>query len=191
MATIKTQLEASGVSKFQQQMRQASGAVKAMGAELKVAEAAYQQTGDQAAFLAEKSSILKQQLEEQKKAVSAAEKALEQVKKQYGENSTQANAWRTKLAQARATLIQTETAIRNTDAAMDALGKDDVSGVADGLEDVDKKAQGAKKSADDLGESVGNIDQKLDVQAITGAIDKITSGFDRVIQKAAQMGKAI
>ena len=191
MATIKTQLEASGVSKFQQQMRQASGAVKAMGAELKVAEAAYQQTGDQAAFLAEKSSILKQQLEEQKKAVSAAEKALEQVKKQYGENSTQANAWRTKLAQARTTLIQTETAIKNTDAAMDALGRDDVSGVADGLAQVDEKAKGAKKSADELGDSVGSIDQKLDVQAITGAIDKITGGFDRVIQKAAQMGKAI
>lgn len=191
MGTIKTQLEASGVSKFQQQMRQASGAVKAMGAELKVAEAAYQQTGDQAAFLAEKSSILKQQLEEQKKAVSAAEKALEQVKKQYGENSTQANAWRTKLAQARATLIQTETAIKNTDAAMDALGKDDVSGVADGLAQMDEKAKGAKKSADELGDSVGSIDQKLDVQAITGAIDKITGGFDRVIQKAAQMGKAI
>jgi len=191
VATIKTQLEASGVSKFQQQMRQASGAVKAMGAELKVAEAAYQQTGDQAAFLAEKSSILKQQLEEQKKAVSAAEKALEQVKKQYGENSTQANAWRTKLAQARATLIQTETAIKNTDSAMDALGKTDVSGVADDLAQVDKKAQGAKESADDLGTSVGGIADKLDVQAITGAIDKITSGFDRVIQKAAQMGKAI
>ena len=191
MATIKTQLEASGVSQFRQQMQQASGAVKAMGAELKVAEAAYKQTGDQAAFLAEKSDILKQQLEEQKKAVSAAEKALETVKKQYGEGSTQVNEWRKKLADARATMIQTETAIRDTDAALDALGKDDVSGVASDLGQVDQKAQGAKRSAGELGDAVGGIAQKLDVQTITAGIDKITGWMDKAISKAAQMGKAV
>lgn len=191
MATIKTQLEASGVSQFRQQMQQASGAVKAMGAELKVAEAAYKQTGDQAAYLAEKSDILKQQLEEQKKAVSAAEKALETVKKQYGEGSTQVNEWRKKLADARATMIQTETAIRDTDAALDALGKDDVSGVASDLGQVDQKAQGAKRSAGELGVAVGGIAQKLDVQTITAGIDKITGWMDKAISKAAQMGKAV
>ena len=191
MATIKTKLEASGVSTYQQQMRQASGAVRAMSAELKTAEAQYQATGDQAAYLAEKSSILEKQLEEQKKAVAAAEKALEQVKKQYGENSAQANTWRTKLAQAKTALIQTETAIRSTDAAMDALGKDDLSGVTDGLSDVSEGAKTAKESTDALGTSVESISTKLDIETVTKGLSSITSAMEGVISKAASMGKAI
>jgi len=191
VATIKTQLEASGVSQFRQQMQQASGAVKAMGAELKVAEAAYKQTGDQAAYLAEKSDILKQQLEEQKKAVSAAEKALDTVKKQYGEGSTQVNEWRKKLADARATMIQTETAIKNTDAAMDALGKDDVSGVAKDLGKVGDEAKKADTAADGLAESVGGIAGKLDRDAIIKGLDSIADAMTSLMTRAFNLGKAL
>ena len=154
---IGIDIEANGVNKFKQEMSQATASVKAYGAELRVCEATYQQTGDQAAYLTEKTSILRKQLDEQKRAVAAAEKALEQVTKQYGEGSKQATEWRTKLAQARATMIQTETAIKNTDAAMDALGKDDVSGVAKDLGKVGDEAKKADTAADGLAESVGGI----------------------------------
>lgn len=191
MATIKTQLEASGVSAYRSQMSQAAGAVKAMGAELRLAEAEYKKTGDQAQYLAQKSSLLKQQLEEQKKAVSSAEKALELVKKQFGENSTQANAWRQKLAQAKTALTQTETALQSTDKALEDLNKEDVSGVKKGLEDVEGAADDADAKTKDLGTSMGAVAKKLDIQTITDGLDKVIAGMEKVMQKAAQMGKAV
>lgn len=191
MATIKTQLEASGVSAYRSQMSQAAGAVKAMGAELRLAEAEYKKTGDQAQYLAQKSSLLKQQLEEQKKAVSSAEKALELVKKQFGENSTQANAWRQKLAQAKTALTQTETAIASTDKALEELNKGDVSYVKKGLEDVEGAADDADAKTKDLGTSMAAVSKKLDIQTITAGLDKVIAGMEKVMQKAAQMGKAI
>lgn len=191
MAVIKTQLEASGVSAYRQQMTQASSAVKAMGAELKVCEASFEQTGNQMKYLGEKSIILKQQLEEQRKAVAAAEKALETVKKQYGENSRQVMEWRQKLAQARASVIQTETAIRNTDAALDALSKDDVSGVAQDLGDVGEEAKKADTATDDLAESVGGIAGKLDRESIIKGLDAIANAMQSVLTHAWNLGKAL
>ena len=188
---IAIEVEATGVNKFKQEMSQATASVKAYGAELRVCEATYQQTGDQAAYLTEKTGILRKQLDEQKRAVAAAEKALEQVTKQYGEGSKQATEWRTKLAQARATMIQTETAIKNTDAAMDALSRDDVSGVADGLEDVSKEAKKADKAADELSESVGGIAGKLDRDSIIKGLDSIADAMTAVLTKAWNLGKAL
>ena len=188
---IGIDIEANGVNKFKQEMSQATASVKAYGAELRVCEATYQQTGDQAAYLTEKTSILRKQLDEQKRAVAAAEKALEQVTKQYGEGSKQATEWRTKLAQARATMIQTETAIKNTDAAMDALGKDDVSGVAKDLGKVGDEAKKADTAADGLAESVGGIAGKLDRDAIIKGLDSIADAMTSLMTRAFNLGKAL
>ena len=63
MATIKTKLEASGVSSYRSQMTAASKAVKTLGAELRQAEAEYKATGDQAAYMAQKSGMNELQTE--------------------------------------------------------------------------------------------------------------------------------
>lgn len=188
---IGIDIEANGVNKFKQEMAQATASVKAYGAELRVCEATYQQTGDQAAYLTEKTGILRKQLDEQKRAVAAAEKALEEVTKQYGEGSKQVTEWRTRLAQARATMIQTETAIKSTDAAMDALGKDDVSGVAKDLGQVGDEAKKADKAADGLAESVGGIAGKLDRDAIIKGLDSIADAMTSLMTRAFNLGKAL
>ena len=110
---IKTRVVLEGEQQFRQAMTNSANAVKALNAEEKAAEAQFKATGDAQALNAEKSRILNEKLEEQKKAVEAAQKAVKQLTEQgFEKNSRVMQQWRTKLANAQTALANTERSRR-------------------------------------------------------------------------------
>ena len=82
MADITAKIKLDGEAQFKSGMRDAANATKSLDSQLKLAEQDFKDTGDAQALMATRSDLLKQKLESQKGAVSAAKQALEQCKKQ-------------------------------------------------------------------------------------------------------------
>ena len=78
MATreIKTRFALEGEQKYKSTMKDAANAVKVLNSQQKLAKAQFQQTGDAEKYNAQQAEILKKKIEEQKKAVEAAEQAI-------------------------------------------------------------------------------------------------------------------
>ena len=76
---VNVKMGVSGVAQFKQSMKQAQQSVKTLDAELKLNEKQFKATGDAEAYLEQKAELLKKKLEEQKSAVSNAEKALDEM----------------------------------------------------------------------------------------------------------------
>lgn len=179
---ITTKLEATGVAEYKRQMDQAKGAVKGLGEELKLCEAQYKATGDKATYLQEKTKLLQQQIKAQEEAVSAAESALQSVTAAYGENSTQAQAWKTKLVQARTALVNMNTELNSAQTALENL--DDES-----LDTVQTEITETTSDADALASSVGGIAGKLDRETLINGLNSITDALASAAQTALNFGK--
>ena len=84
-----------------QQIRSANGAMKLLNSTMKLNQAEFQNTGNQAEFLKNKHNILQAELEANRIKQEALTGKLEAAKAIYGENSTEVQNWTTKLTQAK------------------------------------------------------------------------------------------
>ena len=116
MADVSVKIGVDGLSQFRQNMQQAQTSVKTLDAELKKSEAQYKATGDKEQYLADKSRILKQQLDQQKKAVAEGEKALKAMREQGVDQASKSyQDLQRKLTEAETAVINTTTAIKPMD----------------------------------------------------------------------------
>lgn len=118
MATreIKTRFKLEGEQEYRRAMSDAASAIKVLNSEQKLAEAQYEATGDAQEFAAEKSRILKAKIEEQQKAVAAAETALKKLAENgVSKNSREMQTWQTKLINAKTQLAKMETQLQGTE----------------------------------------------------------------------------
>lgn len=191
MATVETKVTATGVSQYKREMEKAQGAVKALDSELALCEAQYKATGDKATYLQTRTRLLQDKLVAEKKAVEQAEQALEAMKAQYGENSTQVQTWRDKLAKARTSLINTQSALDKTKTAMQNLDKENLDDAEQEVEDLGTAADTTKDKTEGIGTAMSGIASKLDIQTITEGLDSITQKMEDVMQKAARMASSI
>jgi hypothetical protein len=162
---ISTKLSVSGVSEYKKAMTAAAASVREYDSELKLCEAQFKRTGDKGQYLTDKSRILNQQLSAQRQAVRNAKQALAEVSKQYGENSTQATQWRTKLNTARASLVSMKTQLDKTE---------------DELAEMGLAADTSGKSVKDLGSSSGTAGTK---------VSQLGNRADSADGKVANLGK--
>lgn len=84
-----------------QQITQANSAMKMLNSTMKLNQAEFRNTGNQAEFLKNKQSILQAELEANRIKQEALTGKLEAAKAIYGENSTEVQNWTTKLTQAK------------------------------------------------------------------------------------------
>ncbi len=165
--TTKMSVDVSG---FTTGIRQAQNSVKTLDAELKKNEAQYKATGNSEQYMAEKSRILQQKLNEQKTAAANAEKAL---KAMTDGGLTPADAEYQKMER---TLLNAQAAMFTTQDAMNQLG----SG-----------ALNASKSADQLANSVNSINKKVSLDSVIQGIGSITSALESAASKAVSLGQSI
>ena len=165
--TTKMSVDVSG---FTTGIRQAQNSVKTLDAELKKNEAQYKATGNSEQYMAEKSRILQQKLNEQKTAAANAEKAL---KAMTDGGLTPADAEYQKMER---TLLNAQAAMFTTQDAMNQLG----SG-----------ALNASKSADQLADSVNSINKKVSLDSVIQGIGSITSALESAASKAVSLGQSI
>ena len=116
---IKTKFVLEGEQKYKQGMRDAANAVKLLNSEEKLAKAQFEQTGDAQEYQAKRVEILKQKIEEQKKAVEAARDALKELEANGQSGSRVAQDWTIKLNNANTTLTRMQTELAGAQAELD------------------------------------------------------------------------
>lgn len=158
-----------GEQKFKQGMKNAADAVKLLNSEEKLAKAQFEQTGDAQEYQAKRVEILKQKIEEQKKAVEAARDALKEMA-DNGESGTKtAQEWATKLNYANITLTRMQTELAGAQAELD--------GTSDAMDDASGAAQ-------DFDGELRKIGQGVNYQATIEAIDRVSGALGTIISTA-------
>lgn len=198
MADIGAKLAVTGESTFNKAMREAAKNTKALGAELKLAEAQFKATGNAEELMSQKDKILKEQLEQQKKAVDTATAALEALEKNgFEANSSKVMEWRAKLANAQAQVLELESAIKENAAGAEQAGQA-YDSLGESMQNAAMDADTAKANIGNLASGAGNaadvikgMGAKFSWDGLHDTLSGINAKIDAVISRAVQMGKAI
>ena len=172
MATreIKTRFALEGEQKYKSTMKDAANAVKVLNSQQKLAKAQFQQTGDAEKYNAQQAEILKKKIEEQKKAVEAAEQAIKALTENgVAQNSRQMQDWQIKLNNAKTALSGMETELQN-------LGQESTN---------------AEAQTESLGESLQSLDKKASVEMLISGIGRVTSTFESAVGKVKELGSGL
>lgn len=161
---IKTRFRLEGEQQYSAAMKDAAAAQKVLNAEMKLAEATFANTGDAQEFAAESARILRDQINEQKKAVDAAEQAMKQLGSRTDDNKNKFDSWQKKLFTSKTELMNLERKLTH---AQEEFGK------------TDEKA----KETD--------LAKGINFQNTIKAIDEITGAIETVIKTAFRAAKAL
>lgn len=197
-ADVGAKLGVTGESSFNKAMREAAKNTKALGAELKLAEAQFKATGNAEELATQKDKILKEQLEQQKNAVKAATSALEELeKKGFEANSSKVLDWRAKLANAQQQVLELEGAIRENAAGAEQAGQA-YDNLGEAMQNAAMDADTAKANIGSVSAEAGSAAEvlkgmgaKFSWDGLHDTLSGINDKIDAVIGKAVQMGKAI
>ena len=162
---VKTRFRLEGEQEFNRAIKDAASSQKVLNAEMKLAKAQFEETGDAQQYAADQARILKEQIEEQKKAVAAAEEAVKRLNELgFDKSSKVMQEWRQKLANSRTTL----TTLQNK-----------LKGVREGIGETDKAATDSK------------LANGINYANTIAAIDGITNAIEKIIKTAAKAAKAV
>ena len=163
---MKARFGLEGDQKFRQGMKEAANAIKVLNSEQKLAKATFKQTGDAQKYAAQQAEILKKKIEEQKKAIKAAEDAIKTMTNNgIKENDRVMQQWQTKLNDARTSLTNMETELQQlTDTSQEA-------------------AQGTEQ----LGDSLEHLDKTASIQAVTNALNGMANTIGAAIGKVKDL----
>lgn len=184
MADINARIRLDGEAQFKRQMTEAKTAVKGLDDQMKLAEAQFEQTGDAQELMRQKSQLLNQKLDAQKRAVDAAREALRQCAEQgLDPASAKVQEWKGKLAQAETRVIEITGELRNNEQGLDRTGR--------AYTQMGGKVGEADEKVGSLAESLQNVDRGVSWQNVNTAIQNINTAIDNGIKKAVQMGRAL
>ena len=196
---IKATLALDGEKKFKAELDEASRSIRIAETGLKAIEASYVDAGKNSEYLAKKSEVLKDELEQQKHIVATLGNALREAETKYGNTAKQTDGYRIKLNNAIKKQAEMEKAIRETERELDELGKESISvgreieqGVGDAAEDAGKSLKGMyenlqgdidvlKGSA--VASAVADVGGFV-VDAVSGVMDFVESNRDYRGQQA-------
>jgi len=116
---IKTRFRLEGEQQYRNAMSEAAAAIKVLSSEQRLAKAEFEATGDAQQYAADQARIFEKQIEEQKKAVAAAESAVRELTERgISPSAKEFQAWQTKLNNARTTLSRMESQLKKAQTAV-------------------------------------------------------------------------
>lgn len=182
---IRAKIKLEGEQQFKSAMKGASDAIKVLNSEQKLAQAQFEATGDKEKLLADTADILRRKIEEQQKAVKAAEEAVQKLReKGVDPNNKSMQDWTTKLNNSRAYLTRLEGQLNSTESELSDQGRafgDAADGAADYNDQLDQIGQGV-----DFANTITSLDaiqSKLDA-ALNAVVNVAASIYDAEIQAA-------
>lgn len=174
---IKTRFKLEGENEFKRAMSDAASAVKVLNSEEKLAKAQFEATGDAQQYAADQARILKEQIEQQKKAVKAAEDAIKGLTENgVDKNSTQVKKWQLKLNSAKTALLQMQTRL---DKVGTELGEEKT-----GFEDAEAAGRNFQTGMEDVAKGI-------DLANAITAIDNVKEHIEAIVRGAARAAKAM
>lgn len=160
---IKATVELEGEAKFKKAITDSAKSMKVLDSEMKVAKAAFKASGDAQQFAADKARILREKIEEQEKAVKAAEQAVKQLTADGVEkNAAAMQQWQTKLNTAKAALLGMQGELNRAESELSDQGAafDDAAGAATDYGDtLEKIARGVDFS--NMMTVLGNVKDRI------------------------------
>lgn len=171
---IRNKIILEGEAEYKRQMTDAANAVKTLDSEQKLAAAQFRATGDAQQYAADQASILRQKIEEQQKAVNAAQAAVNQLTANGVEpNSRAMQTWRTKLNDAKTKLTDLQTKLGETE------------------EDLQSQGEAFDDTTTDAGEykdQLDKIEREVRFQNTIQAIDTLREGLAKATEAAKEFG---
>lgn len=170
-----------------------------LGSEMKKTTAQFDGNADSMEALTAKQEVYNKRANEQRKKIEVMTDALENAKKEFGENSDQVKNWQIKLNNAEADLAKTENSLKNTTKQIDEFGKE----ANDGGDAIEKAGKQAKESGDNaekgksgwakLGEGLKGIGKLAGeaVLALGAGAAAAAAGVGAMTIKAAQSADEI
>lgn len=167
---VNVKMGVSGLNQFKADIRTAKDSIKTLDDALGLAEKTFKATGDSETYMQDKSELLQQKLEEQKRIVADCEAALKSMSDNGVDKSS--HAYQT---------MQQEL-IKASGQILDTKGQ---------LDDVAGSATDVKSNTEDMNKQLKLIGDGIQWQNVTEGLGSITDGIGKVINKAWQMGEAI
>ena len=168
---IKQKIVLEGEKQYNQALKDAQRNLKTLRSELKAETAELGKNATEQQKAAVKTKNLQQQIKEQEQIVKTYKEALEEVRKQYGDNEDAIAKWEVKLNDAR-------TALANMRSSLDAVG----DGFAD-VKDQSDMAVVAAKSVADAFKDIGTLGETISSGiegAISGVVDTVRNTISQV-----------
>lgn len=167
---VNVKMGVSGLNQFKADIRTAKDSIKTLDDALGLAEKTFKATGDSETYMQDKSELLQQKLEEQKRIVADCEAALKSMSDNGVDKSSHAyQEMQRELINASGKIIDTKGQL------------DDVAG----------SATDVKSNTEDMNKQLKSIGDGIQWQNVTEGLGSITDGIGKVINKAWQMGEAI
>lgn len=201
---IRATIGVDGEKEFTAALNEAVRSMKLMDGEMKKVSAAYELSGDQTEYLAQKSRLLDSEMRQQERIVDALTGALSDAEKKYEGNTYKIDQYRTKLNAAETTMLKLRKASADTDKELEELGRDSErtgrrleQGIGEAADDVSRKFDGMVNKLDsDIGsiKSMTSISAVVDVAgtiggAVKGAYDGVKGLADETAEYNRDIGK--
>lgn len=120
-ATIGSTIVLDGEKEFKDALKGINSELRVQDSEMKLVAAQYDKNDKSMQAVTARSKILKEEIRLKTQKISTLEKALDNAKKEYGENSKQAQEWQKSLNSAKADLIKTTKALDDNQKSMAKL----------------------------------------------------------------------
>jgi len=170
MADITTKMSVTGLSEYKRAMNDAKESVKTLDSELKLNEEQLKLNGNAEMYMSNKLALLKKQIEEQKKVVAAAERALKQMKDNGVDPSSKAY----------------QTMQRNVYQAATKL-----TSMKTELKAVETGADSATKKTSGMNEELRSVGKGIAWQNVTEGLKDITRQLESGARAAVNFGKKV
>jgi len=170
MANANVKIGVTGVSQFKQGINQAKDAVKTLDATLERCEKQFKETGDQEAYLAEKSGTLQNKLKAQERVAKELESAMKKMKDQGVSPSSAAyQKLYQELEKTKGRMSDTKVEIKN----------------------LTKEEEKAGNKAETLKDKLAQIGQGVGWDNVAEGIEKVTGKLESGARAAINFGKKI
>ena len=181
---IGAKIVLDGAEEYQRSLKEVANAQKDLNKEMKLAESEFKATGDAQKLYNEKVRLLNAQMDNQKKKLETAQKALKELAdKGVDKNSDLWRKWNGILLDSQTKMNTLQAELNTTTAAM--------RDTADATEQVSSATEQAAQSTADYTETLKSIDRGVKFGNILNGLSKVTSAVKGVISTAYNMGKAL
>ena len=181
---IGAKIVLDGAEEYQRSLKEVANAQKDLNKEMKLAESEFKATGDAQKLYNEKVRLLNAQMDNQKKKLETAQKALKELAdKGVDKNSDLWRKWNGILLDSQTKMNNLQAELNTTTAAM--------RDTADATEQVSSATEQAAQSTADYTETLKSIDKGVKFGNILNGLRVVKDAVGAVISTAYNMGKAL
>lgn len=173
-----------GESDFKRALSEINSSLKTLGTEAKLVASEFDEQDKSVSALTEKNKVLQKQIDEQSKKVQVLSTALEDAKRKYGDNSSEAQRYQRQLNNAQAELNKMNRTLEKNKSDMQAATSAEKEGTK-ATEDFGKAAKDSAKQSDNLSNGMKNISA-----AAIAAAQKIADLAVVAAKKLVDVGKS-